>query len=174
MAHSIELLLDDRSDAAIRKLWQALDDAALPSQVRVKSATNRPHITVLAADRISPDVDSALVQLAPRIPLPVLVGAPLVFGGGRLVLARLIVASAELLELHREVYDICLPHLPGDPYGHTAPGQWTPHATLGRRLTAAQLGSAFEVIEGLSGDIAASAVGLRRWDGDQRVERVLI
>lgn len=174
MAHSIELLLDARSDAAIRRIWQALDDAGLPSQTRVKSATNRPHITLLAAEQISPDVDAALTRLAPRIPLPVLVGAPLVFGGGRLVLARLIVASAELLELHREVYDRCLPHLAGEPYGHTAPGHWTPHVTLGRRLTAEQLGDAFAAVEELSADIAASAVGLRRWDGDARVEQVLI
>ena len=174
MAHSIELTLDARSDAAIRQLWQALDDAGLPSQTRVTSATNRPHITLLAAERISADVDPALTALEHRIPLPVLVGAPLVFGGGRLVLARLIVASAALLELHREIYDRCLPHLTGEPYAHTAPGHWTPHVTLGRRLTAEQLGDAFAAVDGVSADITASAVGLRRWDGDARFEQVLI
>jgi hypothetical protein len=30
------------------------------------------------------------------------------------------------------------------------------------------------VVDGLSADIDAQVVGLRRWDGDQRVEKVLI
>ena len=112
MAHSIELLLDDHSDAAIRQLWTALDDAGLPSQLRVKSATNRPHITMLAAERIDPEVDELLITLAPRLPLPVMIGAPLIFTGGRLTLARLGVASAALLD---------------PPSGSTArPMTWTP------------------------------------------------
>ncbi|MFN8033396.1 MAG: 2'-5' RNA ligase family protein [Mycobacterium sp.] len=170
MAHSIELLLDDRSDAAIRAAWHRLSDAGLPSQLRLKSDTNRPHITLLAADRIAPDVDGALAQLRPHFPLPLVVGAPLVFGGGKHTLARLIVASADLLALHREVYDRCLPHVPQPPFAHSAPGHWTPHATLGRRFSADEVGRALAVLDGLSGDINADVVGLRRWDGDARVE----
>ena len=49
MAHSIELLLDQRADTTIRRLWHALADAGLPSQLRVTSDTNRPHITLVAA-----------------------------------------------------------------------------------------------------------------------------
>ncbi len=122
MAHSIELLLDDHSDAAIRTVWHRLEDAGLPSQLRVKSATNRPHVTLLAAERIAADVDDELTQLRARFPLPVVVGAPLIFGGGKLTLARLVVASADLLALHRDVVDRCLPHLPQEPYAHSAPG----------------------------------------------------
>lgn len=173
MAHSIELLLDDRSDAAIRRVWQALDEAGLPSQVGVKSATNRPHVTLIAAERISPDADESLAQLEPHVPFGMLIGAPLIFGGGRITLARLIVACTPLLDLHREVYDRCLPHLPGAPFAHTEPGHWTPHATLGGRFTAEQVSDALRVIDGLCTDIEATAVGLRRWDGDARVERVL-
>jgi 2'-5' RNA ligase superfamily len=174
MAHSIELLLDDHGDAAIRTVWHRLADAGLPSQLRVKSTTNRPHITLLAADRIAPDVDAELTQLRPRFPFPVVVGAPLIFGGGKLTLARLIVASADLLDLHHEVFDRCLPYLPDEPFAHSAPSHWTPHATLGRRFTPDQVAQALAVIDGLSAEISASVVGLRRWDGDQRIERVLI
>jgi hypothetical protein len=173
MAHSIELLLDDHSDAAIRTVWQRLEDAGLPSQLRVKSATNRPHVTLLAAERIAPDVDDELAQLQARFPLAVVVGAPLIFGGGKLTLARLVVASADLLALHRDIVELCLPHVPQEPYSHSAPGHWTPHVTLGRRFTPEQVAHAL-AIDGLSADIDARVVGLRRWDGDQRVEQVLI
>ena len=174
MAHSIELLLDEDSDAAIRRVWHRLSDAGLPSQLRVKSDTNRPHITVLAADRILPDGDAALSELRVRFPLPVVVGAPVIFGGGKMTLARLIVASADLLDLHRDIYRRCLPSTPQPPFPHCAPGRWTPHATLGRRLTAEQVARALDVIEDLSADISAEVVGLRRWDGDARIERVLV
>ena len=174
MAHSIELLLDDHSDAAIRTVWRRLDDAGLPSQLRVKSATNRPHVTMLAAERIAPDVDDELMRLRARFPLPVVIGAPLIFSGGKLTLARLVVASADLLELHRDVVHTCLPHVSQEPYAHSAPGHWTPHVTLGRRFTSEQMAQALAVIGGLSAAIDAQMVGLRRWDGDQRVERVLI
>jgi len=86
----------------------------------------------------------------------------------------LAIASADLLALHCEVYDRCLPHVPQQPFAHSAPGHWTPHATLGRRFTADQVGQALAVLDGLSGDISARVVGLRRWDGGARVERMLI
>lgn len=115
MAHSVEVLLDDDSDASIRREWQALAEAGLPSQLQVKSVTNRPHVTLLAADHISPDVDGLLAELRGWFPVPCVVGAPLVFGRGRLTLARLIVPSAQLLALHQEVYGRCLPYVSASP-----------------------------------------------------------
>jgi hypothetical protein len=188
MAHSIELLLDARSDGVIRAAWQALADAGLPSQVNVTSATNRPHITLLAAERISPEVDEVLRELAPRLPMDCVVGAHVVFGGSRLTLARLIVPSAELLALHAEVYRLALPFVTGQPFPHCRPGHWTAHATLGRRLTPVQVGAAMasapevapEVAPGLTApdpmapDHRGEVVGLRRWDSDARTDHLLI
>ena len=174
MAHSIELLLDSRTDTAIRAAWQALADAGLPSQVQVKSATNRPHITLLAAQRISPEVDEVLRGLAPRLPLDCVVGAHVVFGGPRLTLARLIVPSAELLALHAEVFRLALPHVTGQPFAHCRPGHWTAHASLGRRLTAIEVGAALGLAEEVAPDLAAEVVALRRWDSDARTDHLLI
>ena len=174
MAHSIELLLDPGSDAAVRAQWQALADAGLPSQTRVKSASNRPHITLVAAQRISADVDDALRELASLLPLDCVLGAALVFGGPRLSLARLIVPSAALLHLHAEVYRLTLPRITGDPYPHCRPGHWTPHATLGRRYTAEEIGPALAVVNDSGGDLAANGVGLRRWDSDERADHLLV
>ena len=174
MAHSIELLLDPDSDAAIRADWQALEDAGLPSQLRVKSATNRPHVTLLAAQRIGPEVDDILRGLAESFPVPCVVGAPVVFGGPRHTLARLIVPSAELLDLHAQVYRLVLPHLTGEPFAHCRPGHWTAHATLGRRFCAEEVGVAMAVVHGSGSDLPADAAGLRRWDSDQRVDHLLV
>ncbi len=184
MAHSVELLLDPYSEATIRSMWQALDDAGLPSQVHVKSPTNRPHVTLLAAQHIHPDADAELRPLAERFPVHCVVGAPVVFGGrldrqrtsavAHHTLARLIVPSAELLALHEEVYRRCVPYLIGDPFDHCRPGHWTAHVTLGRRLTAEQIGGAMAVLNGPGADLAADAAGLRRWDSDQRVDHLLV
>ena len=174
MAHSIELLLDSRTDTAIRAAWQALADAGLPSQVHVKSATNRPHITLLAAQRISPEVDEVLRGLAPRLPIDCVVGGHVVFGGPRLTLARLIVPSAELLALHAEVFRLALPHVTGQPFAHCRPGHWTAHASLGRRLTAIEVGAALGLAEEVAPDLAAEVVALRRWDSDARTDHLLI
>lgn len=173
-AHSIELLLDPGSDAAIRAQWRALADAGLPSQLRVASPTNRPHVTLLAARRIGAGVDEPLRALAGWLPLGAVVGAPLVFGGPKHSLARLIVPSAELLALHERVYRLALPHVDGDPLPHCRPGHWTPHATLGRRLTEAAIGPALTVLDSQGGDLAAQLVGLRRWDSDQRRDHLLV
>lgn len=179
MAHSIELLLDPSTDTAIRAVWQALADAGLPSQMQVKSATNRPHITLLAAQRIRPEVDEVLRVLAPRLPLDCVVGAHVVFGGpafggSRLTLARLIVPSAELLALQAEIYRLALPYVAGQPHPHCRPGHWTAHATLGRRLTSIEVGAALGLAEEAAPDLTAEFVALRRWDSDARTDHLLI
>lgn len=177
MAHSIEVLLDDHSDAAIREQWMRLADADLPSQMRVKSPTNRPHITLLAAERISPEVDDGLRGLSDHLPFECVVGAPLVFGGHSSTLARLIVPSFRLLDLHAEVFRRTLPHITGEPFGHCRPGHWTAHVTLARRLDVEQIGAALAVVQAPGdgvADLPARIVGLRRWDSDQRVDHIVI
>lgn len=174
MAHSIELLFDDDTDSALRRVWDALDDAGVPSQNRVSSPTNRPHVTVVVADHVDPEVDADLRALADLLPLPCLLGAPLVFGRGRFTLAHLVVPSAELLAFHRRVYEICAPRMTPGPAPHSEPDSWTAHATLGRRLDPADLGVAFASVAALTGERHASFTGLRRWDGDKRVDHLLL
>jgi hypothetical protein len=84
-----------------------------------------------------------------------------------------VVPSEELLSLQRAVHDLCLPHLEPGPAAHAVPGRWTPHATLSRRLSATDVGPALEGIGGLSRDLEGRFVGIRRWDGDQRIEHLL-
>jgi hypothetical protein len=174
MAHSVELLFDADTDAALRRQWEALAELGLPSQAGIRSGTNRPHVTLTVAEHIDATADDTLRELAARLPLPCVIGAPLLFGTGRFTLARLIVPSAPLLALHADVHSRCLPHLSPAVLAHAGPGQWTPHTTLGRRIGADDVGPALTALRTSSGDLAAQFTGLRRWDGDERVEHILI
>ncbi|BBX36936.1 hypothetical protein MMAG44476_09402 [Mycolicibacterium mageritense DSM 44476 = CIP 104973] len=168
MVHSVELIYDADTEAAVRGIWDALRDKGIPSQ----SPASRPHTTVAVAERISPEVDSALVPLLDRFPLPCRLGATLLFGRSAAVLARLVVPTAELLRTHRDVYRACLPFLAPKPLPHTAADQWTPHVTLARHIAPARLATA-QRIAGRPDEIVGSIVGLRRWEGDKKVEHLI-
>jgi len=158
MTQSLELLLDDRADARVRAEWSALADAGFPSQAHHRGASNRPHVTLLVRSELPVDVRAEL-------PIPILLGSPLVLGAGdRRAIARLVVPSPELLDLHRELHRAVGP---GDDAPFTAPRRWTPHVTLARRVPLAEVGRAVGMI---GGEVVGSAVGLRRWDGVARAE----
>ncbi len=44
---SLELVFDGASEAAVRREWDALVAADLPSQARHTGESNRPHVTLL-------------------------------------------------------------------------------------------------------------------------------
>ncbi len=159
--HSVELVLDDRTDAAIRDEWAALLDAGLPSQGRHRGASNRPHVTVALADTLVPGDLSRLAAVAADLPLPVTVGGLLIFGGRRFVLARLAVPGPEILRLQGAMLASLAE--PADPHGHFSAGRWTPHITLARRLSADEVASAVQAL----GEVApfdGTLTAARRWD----------
>lgn len=159
--HTLEIVLDDGADRAIRDQWTALADAGLPSQARHGAASNRPHITLALTATVGPAVELALQQVVGSLPLPVVVGGLLVFGSRKYVLARAVVPSAALLDLQATI-GAALGEA-ADPRGHFAAGRWTPHVTLARRLTAGQVGEALTVL-GEVPAIDAEVTAARRWD----------
>ncbi|MFE0751282.1 2'-5' RNA ligase family protein [Gordonia sp. NPDC058843] len=184
MAHSLELLLDDSSDQQVRSEWAALAAAGLPHQGRVASTTNRPHVTLVAAARIDPLADAALAGVAMRLPVGMRLGAPIVFGS-RSTLARLVVPSTDLLSVHAQVSrlsaefvgsgpaaDSAASGSRATPFAHTAPGQWTPHVTLARRMDSDQLVRALEILDPRA-EIIGEFTALRRWDPDAGIDVVL-
>jgi 2'-5' RNA ligase len=168
MVHSIELVFDRDTEAAIRRIWADLAAAGIPSQ----APASRPHVTLVVAERIAPDVDALLRSAAQRLPLGCAVGASLLFGRSNAVLARLIVPTAELLAVHAEVHRSCGPYLAPGPMPNCLPAQWTAHVTLARRVGGAQLGRALR-LAGRPSEIHGSFAGLRRWDGNKRVEQLI-
>jgi 2'-5' RNA ligase len=168
MVHSIELIFDHDTEAAIRHIWEALAGAGIPSQ----APASRPHVTLAVAERIDPEVDGLLRAVAQRLPLGAAVGAPVLFGRANVVFARLIVSTNALLDLHAEVHRLCDPHLDPAPMANSLPGQWTAHVTLARRVGGPQLGRALR-IAGRPSQIDGRFTGLRRWDGNKRAEHLI-
>lgn len=168
MVHSIELLFDRDTEAAIRRIWDGLAAAGIPSA----APASRPHVSLVVADAIAAEVDPVLESVARRLPLRCVVGAPLMFGHAKVVLTRLVVPTADLLAVHAEVYRLCGPHLRSQPMANCRPGQWTPHVTLARRVGGPALGRAMR-IAGRPSQIDGSFAGLRRWDGNKKAEHLL-
>jgi len=165
MVHSVELVFDPDTEVAVRHIWDGLREAGIPSQ----APASRPHTTLTVADRIDPEVDSVLASLLPRFPFDCRIGAPLLFGRAKVVLARLVVPTSELLDVHSEVHRLCLPHLSPGPMANALPGQWTAHVTLARRVVPGQMGRALR-IAGKPSEIIGSVIGLRRWEGSAKRE----
>ena len=138
----------------------------MPSQ----APASRPHATLTVAERIDPDVDAVLASLTDRFPFRCRIGAPLLFGRSKVVLARLVVPATELLEVHAEVHRLCLPHLgagadaqrPARPVDR-ARHDWP--AASPRRSWVGRCGS-----RGGRARSPGSVVGLRRWDGNTKLE----
>ncbi|WP_072807384.1 2'-5' RNA ligase family protein [Rhodococcoides yunnanense] len=167
MVQSVELLLDDALDAAVRAEWQVLVDADLPSQGRHRGESNRPHVTVSVADEFE-ELDRGIASTPLAVLFPIRLGPFVVFRGKHATLARLVIPSRDLLSLHDAVSSLA-----GTSHGlraHTAPGHWTPHVTLARRLTEAELAAALRRLDSVPAVLTGATVALRRWDGERKVE----
>lgn len=155
---SVEVLPDAATDALVRHEWRRLLDAGLPSAGRHEGESNRPHITLAVRERLEPQ---AFAPLAAMLPIPLELGGVLLFGrGDRFVLTRAIVATKQLLELHRAVAFAA--GTAEARYANTGPDGWSPHLTLARRLHADQVSEALRVLE--LPEVQGAAVGLRVWD----------
>ncbi|MEH3141965.1 MAG: 2'-5' RNA ligase family protein [Mycobacterium kyogaense] len=170
MVHSVEALFDVATQTSVRGLWDGLATAGVPSQAGHTAPSNRPHVTLTVAEQMDDAVDRALAPLVDRLPLPCVIGAPMLFGGGRTVtLVRLVVPSADLLALHADIHEVCAPYMPKGVLPHANPGRWTPHVTLGRRIPPALVPLALAIPD-IARDIDAEITALRHWDGNAKEE----
>lgn len=169
MVHSVELLFDSDTDAAVRGLWDDLTDAGVRSLASSTSPSNRPHVTLSVAEHMNDAVDDALCPLLRLVPFSCTIGAPMLFGRGPFTLVRLMIPSTALMALQAQVHEVCLPHMAPGPLPHAVPGHWTPHVTLARRVPQNRLADAIS-LRRMSRDQPATAVALRHWDGNRRAE----
>ncbi|MEU5842616.1 2'-5' RNA ligase family protein [Rhodococcus sp. NPDC047139] len=172
MVQSVELLLDAPLDAAVRDEWARLLDAGIHhSQGRVRSESNRPHVTLFVARILPPELEDATRAAITVRRLSLRLGGVVVFGGRYATLARTVVPSIELLELHARIFEV-LAGCSGVPE-HIRPGEWTPHVTLARRVPAARVGAAVIAAQTPERQLAGSSAGVRRWDGEAKREWLL-
>lgn len=169
---SVELLLDEAGDTAIRNQWRALQEAGVPSLGAHGEPTRRPHITLTARQWIDDDGEEQLRTSLAALPIEVRVGAPMIFGNDarHLILVRSIVPTEALLGVQRAVHEALGDSDDVSPL--SLPGVWSPHITLAR-LSVDHLHRALEVVLPL--DVQPTrAVQARRWDGTAKREWLLL
>jgi hypothetical protein len=154
--HALELLPDDAGCDVVRRDWQLLRDAGLPSQLDHRGATNSPHVTVLAAPALDADDERRAAELvAGLLPVQARASGIALLGGARVSVVRVLDVPDELvgavLRLRSQVRDV--QHL-----------GWLPHVTLARRMDRADVGRAVEVLG--HEDAVLTLTSLRRWDPD--------
>ena len=94
VVQSVELLLDVDLEDRILVEWRALEAAGLPSQARHTAPSNRPHVTVVAADRIDPASEPAVAAGGTGVlALPGRGGAVRVFGRGAVGRSKVLTRS---------------------------------------------------------------------------------
>ena len=166
MTQSVELTLDEDADTAVRSQWGRLAAAGLPTEQRAQpSSSHRPHVTLFAADALAAEADARLPGLFDGLDLELRLGGVLLFGPrrGSYVLARQVVVSPPLLALQTAVAAVC----GADPDGQFAPGRWTPHVTLARRMPQDQVADVLAALGGVP-DLLATSRGCRRWDSERQ------
>jgi 2'-5' RNA ligase len=130
---TVELLLDEAAERAVREAWRRLADAGLPSQARHRSPTNSPHLTLAACPELTAPIRWALAEVATTLPLPVRCTGVVRFERPTSVLAWALELDSALAGLHRRVWEAVASDSPPrtlNPFHE--PGHWAPHITLGR------------------------------------------
>jgi 2'-5' RNA ligase len=140
MALALELGLDGAADAAVRGLWEALEQRGVAS-LRSHMPSIRPHLTPV----VSEDGDglrASAATLRGRIaPLPVELVGPGLFAGDPAILYLSVASTAALLNLHG-VVAAALADAGVELWPHYRPGAWMPHCTLSMGVARQRLGDA--------------------------------
>ncbi|MGW0287187.1 2'-5' RNA ligase family protein [Streptomyces sp. NPDC003236] len=130
---TVEVLLDEAAELAVREAWRRLADAGLPSQARHRSPTNSPHLTLAACPELTAPIRWELAEVAAALPLPVRFTGLIRFERPTSVLAWALDLDAVLAGLHRRVWDAVASDSPPEALNpFHAPARWSPHVTLGR------------------------------------------
>ncbi len=157
---ALELSFDPASASAVEAQWEALKAAGLPSQADHRSMTNAPHVTLVAAVEVAPEVVSAArVAIAPLLPARIEVRGLVLFGQGPRVTIAHLVEPDRMLAAAVERIRAMVPAL-----RHPV---WTPHVTVARRVPRRLLPQALEVLHATEAPQELGCDRLRWWDPAQ-------
>jgi hypothetical protein len=154
--HALELVPDDEGRELVRRDWQALREAGLPSQLDHRSPTNAPHVTVVSAPSLPDEaLDVAQARLGSLLPVRARAAGLLLLGGDRLTIARAVDIDDDVV---RRVLAVRV------QVGDRQHVGWIPHVTLARRVDRADAQRAVDVLG--HADAVLRLTELRRWDPD--------
>ena len=139
------LYFDKTTDAAIRGLWQVIEDAGLHSgMLRLNYP---PHLTILTCeDSDLPALSLALNDfLANHPPIEISFHSLGVFNSLNGIVYLAPVPSLALLRFHAALWKIAEPFLI-NPSPLYRPGAWVPHVTLNMDIPSAQTGAVINTL----------------------------
>ena len=137
MALSVCLLMDRRSDRAVRELWTRLEQAGITTLLSHTHGRHQPHLTLASLLEFDLEaVRAAVADLPEQTPLPVRIEGLGMFRRSRCWLAP--VASETLLALQCETAE-AVRRTGALLHRNYEPGTWMPHVTLAPRLHLEQL-----------------------------------
>ena len=154
--HALELVPDEAGQERVRRDWQALHDAGLPSQLDHRGTTNTPHVTVVSAPSLPESaVDVARARLGSLLPVRARSAGLLLLGGDRVTIARVLDIEDDVV---RRVLAVRVQVPDRQHVG------WLPHVTLARRVDRAAAQRAVDALG--HDDVVLTLTQLRRWDPD--------
>ena len=155
--HALELVPDLAGQEAVRRDWQRLTDAGLPSQLDHDTPTNTPHVSVVSAPSL-PDaaIDVAHARLGSMLPIRARAAGILLLGGSRVTVARAVDIDDDVV---RRVLAVRVQVPDRQHQG------WLPHVTLARRVERALVPQILDLLG--HEDVELTLTELRRWDPDK-------
>ncbi len=149
---------DDTGQEAVRRDWQRLRDAGLPSQLDHDAPTNAPHVSVVSAPEL-PDaaIDVAHARLGALLPIRARSTGLLVLGGSRVTIARAVDIDDDVV---RRVLAVRVQVPDRQHVG------WLPHVTLARRVDRSLVQQVVDVLG--HDDLVLTLTELRRWDPEKK------
>lgn len=156
--HALELVPDDAGQSAVRRDWQRLRDAGLPSQLDHDPPTNAPHVSVVAAPSL-PDaaIDVAQARLGSLLPIQARAAGLLLLGGTRVTIARAVDIDDDVV---RRVLAVRVQVPERQHLG------WLPHVTLARHVERPLIQRVIDVLG--HEDVVLTLTELRRWDPENK------
>ncbi len=143
MVAALEMYLDPVASQRLRTLWDAMEEAGIPSLRDLTHRRHRPHVSLFSAPALDPDaVAAALRGITVAPPLRLNLNFVGTFVGRVLWLGPIV--TSELLEHHRLVYDaLTAGGVDVDPLYR--PGEWAPHCTVSMRVPLRQMTDAIRL-----------------------------
>jgi len=165
VAYALELYFDPHAESAVRTMWANLEARGLRSMATVGHCRHRPHVSLLVAERLTPDQARAAVEpLTEATDVVLRLGSVAVFPGRAGVVYLGVTPTRRLLRLHHELHTR-LAAVGVESGRHYLPDAWVPHCTLAQGLTHDQVTTAVRAVKRLRPiDADVVEVGIQNTD----------